>query len=40
MRKTGEMKREVQNSDVRKINLEEAELVEEIKTLKTFLKEF
>lgn len=33
------MKREVQNSEIRKVNnLEEAELVEEIKTLKTFLR--
>lgn len=28
------MKREVQNFEIRKVNLEEAELVEEIKTLK------
>lgn len=32
------MKREVQNFDLRKVKLEEAELVEEIKILKTFLK--
>lgn len=32
------MKREVQNFEIRRVNLEEAELVEEIKTLKTFLR--